>query len=108
MTTRTQILRSSTAGPQPAAGTRAPGELWTTFPDLQLGVIDASKNAQKLIAVRYFSASANYATGDFVVQAGALYAAQGEIPAGAFNASQWTRIGAATDAGGPYLPIAGG
>src|SRR4029077_13977118 len=42
------------------------------------------------------------------VQAGALYAAKGAITAGAFNASQWTRIGAATDAGGPYLPIAGG
>src|SRR4029077_4793012 len=82
--------------------------MWTTFPDLQFGVIDTSRNAQKLIAVRYFSASANYATGDFVVQAGALYAAKGAITAGAFNASQWTRIGAATDAGGPYLPTARG
>ena len=108
MTTRQQILRSSTPGQVPAAGTRQPGELWTTFPDLQLGVIDASRNAQKLVAVRYFSASANYAAGDFVIQAGALYVAKGAVPAGAFNASQWTKVAAATDAGGPYLPIAGG
>ena len=108
MTTRQQILRSSTPGQVPAAGTRAPGELWTTFPDLQLGVIDASKTAQKLIAVRFFSAAASYAAGDFVIQAGALYAAKAPITAGAFNATQWTKVAAATDAGGPYLPIAGG
>ena len=55
MTTRVQALRSSTRADLPAAGTRLPGELWTNFPDLQLGVIDASKNAQRLVAVRYFS-----------------------------------------------------
>ena len=108
MTTRVQALRSSNTGAVPAAGTRLPGELWTNFPDLQMGVIDGSKTAQKLVAVRYFSASANYATGDFVIQAGVLYAAKAAITAGAFNSTQWTRIGAATDAGGPYLPIAGG
>ena len=108
MTTRVQALRSSTSGAVPAAGSRLPGELWSNFPDLQLGVIDASKNAQKLIAVRYFSTTANYATGDFVIQAGALYAAKGAITAGAFNSTQWVKIAAATDADGPYLAIAGG
>ena len=68
MTTRQQILRSSTPGQVPAAGTRMPGEMWTTFPDLQIGVIDASRNAQRLIAVRYFSAAANYVAGDFVIR----------------------------------------
>ena len=82
-----------------------PGEMWTTFPDLQFGVIDASRNAQKLIAVRYFSTSANYATGDFVVQAGALYAAKGAITAGAFNATQWTKLLVAADVPAA-LPIA--
>ena len=105
MTTRGQILRSSVTGNAPAAGTRAPGEMWTTFPDLQFGVIDASRNAQKLIAVRYFSTSANYATGDFVVQAGALYAAKGAITAGAFNATQWTKLLVAADVPAA-LPIA--
>ena len=108
MTNRPQILRSSTPGQVPAAGSRLPGELWTTFPDLQLGVIDASKNAQKLIAVRFFSTAANYAAGDFVIQAGVLYVAKGAVTAGVFNSTQWTKVAAATDLGGPYLPIAGG
>ena len=108
MTTRVQTLRSSNTGAVPAAGTRTPGELWTNFPDLQLGVIDASKNAQKLVAVRYFSTTANYAVGDFVIQAGVLYVAKSAVTAGAFNATQWTQIAASTDANGPYLAIAGG
>ena len=104
MTTRGQILRSSVTGNAPAAGTRAPGELWTTFPDLQLGVIDATKTAQKLIAVRYFSTQANYATNDYVVQAGKIYFAKGAITAGAFNASQWTALADSAS----FMPIAGG
>ena len=108
MTTRGQVLRSSITGNVPAAGARMPGEMWTNFPDLQLGVIDASRNAQRLIAVRYFSTAANYVAGDFVIQAGALYIAKSAITAGAFNSTQWTKVAAATDAGGPYLPIAGG
>ena len=71
---RVQVLRSSTSGALPTAGARLPGEVFANFPDLQLGVIDGSKNPQKLIAVRFFSASANYAIGDFVVQAGSLTA----------------------------------
>src|SRR4029077_4088141 len=80
--------------------------LWTTFPDLQLGVIDAAKTAQRLVAVRYFSTSANYVAGDFVIQAGVLYVAKGAVSAGAFNAANWTQVAAATDAGGPYLSAA--
>jgi hypothetical protein len=87
MTTRIQALRSSTTQAVPAAGTRLPGELWTNFPDLQMGVIDASRNAQKLVAVRYFSTTANYVAGDMVVQSGAQYTANGAITAGAFNAT---------------------
>jgi hypothetical protein len=108
MTTRVQALRSSTTQAVPAAGTRLPGELWTNFPDLQLGVIDASKNAQKLVGVRFFSATANYAVGDFVIQAGVLYVAKVAVTAGAFNATQWTQVAAATDPGGPYLSVASG
>ena len=108
MTTRVQTLRSSTTGNVPAAGTRMPGELWTNFPDLQMGVIDASKNAQRLVAVRYFSTQANYVVGDFVIQAGALYVAKAAVTAGAFNAGQWTYIGSSTDPNGPFLPLVGG
>jgi hypothetical protein len=107
MTTRYQSLRSSISGNLPAAGTRLPGELWVNFPDLQLGLIDASKTAQKLIAVRYFSTTATYAAGDVVVQAGALYVANGAVPPGAFTAAQWTKVSTATDLAG-YLALAGG
>jgi hypothetical protein len=83
--------------------------MWTTFPDLQLGVIDASRNAQKLIAVRYFSTLANYAVGDFVVQAGALYAAVAASAPGAFNAANWSKLVNAADAAAlPYVPVIGG
>ena len=107
MTTRSQNLRSSTPGQVPPAGTRQPGEIWMTFPDIQLGYIDASRNAQKLLAVRFFSALANYVVGDFVIQAGKLYFAKGAVPASAFNAGQWTQIAALTDLA-TYLPLVGG
>jgi hypothetical protein len=70
-----------------------PGELYVNWPDGQLGVVNSASNAQDLIAVRYFSTLANYALGDFAVQAGQLYRATQAISAGAFNASQWTQVG---------------
>ena len=107
MTNRVQNFRTPTSGVAPAAGTRLPGEVWMNFPDLQLGVIDASKNAQKLIAVRFFSASANYATGDFAVQGGKLWFANGAVTAGAFNSTQWTQIAGLSDIPAAYvLPTA--
>ena len=107
MTNRVQNFRTPTSGVAPAAGTRLPGEVWINFPDLQLGVIDASKNAQKLIAVRFFSASANYATGDFAVQGGKLWFANGAVTAGAFNSTQWTQIAGLSDIPAAYvLPAA--
>ena len=104
MTSRVQTLRSSTTGNTPGSGTRQPGELWLNFADFQLGMIDASRNAQKLVAVRYFQTTANYSAGDMVVQAGALYIANGSITAGAFNASNWTKVATATDIAGIVIP----
>ena len=107
MTSRVQANRSSVSGNVPAAGTRQPGELWINFPDLQLGAIDVSRNAQKLIAVRFFSTLANYVAGDFVIQGGKLYFAKGAVPAGAFNAGQWSQVAALTDIPALYvLPTA--
>ena len=97
MVNRVQTLRSSTAGNRPAAGTRSPGELYTNWPDKQLGVIDATQNPMDLIAVRFFSATAAYATGDFVLQAGQLYQAKSNLAAGAFNASNWNKVTVAND-----------
>jgi hypothetical protein len=111
MTSRVQTLRSSTTGATPAAGTRQPGELWLNFADFALGFIDASKNAQRITAVRYFQTTANYAVGDFVIQAGALYVANVAVTAGAFSAPQWNKIALTSDittALGVYLPLSGG
>ena len=107
MTTRGQNLRSSTPGQSPPAGTRLPGELWINFADLQMGYIDAGKNAQRVVAVRYFSTAANYAIGEFVIQSGALYVAMSAVSAGAFNSGQWTKIATMGDIPTPYvLPVA--
>ena len=107
MANRVQTLRSSTTRNVPATGTRQPGELWTNFPDLQIGVIDASQVAQKFVAVRYFSTLANYVADEIVVQAGAIWIANGAITAGVFNASQWTKIASTADVPAVYvLPTA--
>lgn len=107
MTTRGQNLRSTITGNVPAASTRAPGEIWMNFPDKQLGVIDTARAAQPFLAVRFFSNTADYAAGAFVVQAGGIYTAKAAITAGAFNASQWTKLATMDDSFG-YMPIAGG
>ena len=107
MTTRGQFLRSSTPGQKPAAGTRQPGEMWLNFPDRQIGLIDTTKTAQPVIAVRFFSTSANYAAGDFVVQAGGIWVAKASVTAGAFNPTQWSELAYLTDIPAPYvLPTA--
>ena len=107
MTTRGQNLRSSTPGQIPAAGTRQPGEIWMNFPDKQLGVIDTTKTAQKMLAVRFFSTSASYVAGEFVVQAGGVWVAKGAVPAGAFTPSQWNELAYLTDIPALYvLPVA--
>ena len=60
-----------------------------------------------MIAVRFFSTSANYAAGDFVVQAGGIWVANTSITAGAFNPSQWRELAYLTDIPAIYvLPIA--
>jgi hypothetical protein len=107
VTSRVQVFRTPTTGVAPAAGARQPGELWLNFADFQLGMIDASKTAQKLMAVRYFQTTANYAVGDFVIQAGSLYVANTAITAGAFSALQWNRITTVADLPSAYvLPTA--
>jgi hypothetical protein len=90
---RVQTNRNTITGVIPSVGARKPGELYTNFADLQLGLIDASQTPQDLLAVRFFSPTASYAGGVFVVHAGALYVSSGPIVSGAFNPTQWTRIG---------------
>jgi len=108
MTNRVQTIRSSVAGSRPASGSRTPGELYTNWPDLQLGVIDGSKNPLDLIAIRFFSAGASYAIGNYAVQAGNLYRAKSAVTPAAFNAAQWDRIALVTDSFPQYLLLTGG
>jgi len=92
MIDRVQTLRSSVKGQRPANGTRQIGEFYVNFADYQFGTINTSSVALDLIAVRYFSAAADYSIGEFVVQAGILYRASTAVTAGAFNPAQWTRV----------------
>ena len=92
MPQRVQTLRTSTKLQRPTAGSREPGELYVSFPDLQLGVINVGKAAQDLLAIRFFSSATDYVAGDFVINAGVGYKAKGAITAGAFNAANWDTI----------------
>jgi hypothetical protein len=90
---RVQTNRFFAAGARPPAASRKPGELYLNAPELQLGLVDASQTPQDLLAVRFFSPTAAYSTGVFIVNAGILYVSNTSVPAGAFNVSQWTKIG---------------
>jgi hypothetical protein len=108
MVMRVQTLRSSVKLQRPGAGTREPGELFANFADLQLGMIDAGKNAVDLIAVRFFSAATDYVAGNFVLQGGTIYRAKAGITAGAFNAANWDAVSTAADLAGKENAIAAG
>jgi hypothetical protein len=93
MPIRVQTLRSSTKGQRPAANSREVGELYVNLADLQFGVINATKDPQDLVAVRFWSTATDYVAGNHVIQAGNLYRAKGAIASGAaFNATQWDLI----------------
>jgi microcystin-dependent protein len=90
-----QSLRSTAPNTAPAAGARSPGELWVNFPDGQIGSIDEAQNPVPFVGVRYFSSQTNYAIGDHVVYAGALYRAIAPVIPAAFDQLQWTLAGGA-------------
>ena len=79
----------ATAFPNPVE----PGEIAVNTANRQLAVGDAASGSLgsplMLIAVRYFDARAQYATGEFVAQAGVIYRAKAAVVPGAFNATQW-------------------
>jgi hypothetical protein len=90
MTSRIQSLRSSTKGARPPAG-RAVGELYTNFPDKQIGVVGPTGNID-LVPVRFFSETADYAIGDLVARGGDIYRAAVAVTAGAWDGTKWTDI----------------
>jgi hypothetical protein len=87
--------------------TLQPREIAVNIPNLQLALGDAGGTPLPLLAVRYFSTTASYAAGAYVVQAGTLYRAKGTVSPGAFVAAQWDEIagGAAGGGGGASLTI---
>lgn len=106
MPNRVQTLRSNVAGNRPSG--RLPGELYVNWADGQLGAVNGSSTPQDLIAVRFFSNTANYAIGNYVVQGNYLYRAIAAVAAGNFNATQWSQVATLADLAAGYLPLSGG
>jgi hypothetical protein len=100
-----QILNTTVSGRHPPAGKLA-GESYVNFADMQFGVADGTKN-NDLLAVRFFSSSANYSVGDHIVQGGKLYEAIIPSAPGAFNAPNWSKVIISTDTAA-FLPLIGG
>jgi hypothetical protein len=71
------------------------GEIYTNFSDFQLGVIDATKNPQDLLAIRFHSATAKYQANDIVVYGDTIYQAKAAVGPKAFTATDWTAISGA-------------
>jgi hypothetical protein len=93
MPNQVRALRSSTSQNRPTG--RLPGELYVNFADNQLGTINPSNTATDLIAVRYFSLTANYFIGDHVIYSGILYRALAASNPGPFVQANWSLIGGA-------------
>jgi hypothetical protein len=91
MPNQVRALRSSTSQNRPTG--RLPGELYVNFADNQFGVINPSNAATDLIAVRYFSATASYFIGDYVIYQGIMYRALAPSNPGSFIPANWSVIG---------------
>lgn len=89
MTQRTQFARAYNTG-ESVSG-QPEGTPFINFADLSLE-IQGPLGAIKLLPIRIFSEAANYAAGDIVAQGGGLYAAPAPVPAGAFDAGDWTSL----------------
>lgn len=108
MTARVQHYRLTTTNTSPAVSARPTGELWFNYPDQRIGFIDSAKAPQDLLGVRRHAATATYATGDFVFQAGQLYRAKAALAPKAFTASDWDQLIAQPFTDGRYLQLSGG
>lgn len=100
-----QYRHRRTSSPTTAfPATIEPGEIAVNTANRQIAVGDAQSGLPlgqplQLIGMRFFDARAQYALGDFVVQANNIYRAKALIAPGAFNASQWDLIGARDEGG---------
>jgi hypothetical protein len=92
-----------TAGALPPNLPLAIGELALNIPDRQL-FSSAGGSPLPMIGVRVWAATAAYAVGDMVANAGVLYTCKTAHGPQAFTASNWSLIGGS----GSFLPITGG
>ena len=88
--TRIQTIRSSVSGARPSG--REPGELYSNWPDKQLGVVDAARQPIDLIPIRFHSTTGAYAAGDMVKYQQKLYQARQAIVPGNFDPTLWDEI----------------
>lgn len=108
MTARVQHQRFSATTQIPGALSRATGEMWVNYPDLRMGVIDNSKTAQDLLAIRRYATTSTYLGGDFMVMGGQIYRAKALTPPHAFAPNEWDQVQTLPDADGRYLRLTGG
>jgi hypothetical protein len=87
------ILRSSTPGSVPPGGTTA-GSPWVNWGDMAFGVHDGT-SGQQLLAVRFWSAVANYVVGDHVLSGGNIYRANAPNTGQPPPSASWTPAGGA-------------
>lgn len=101
MTSTVKFLRSTTPGARPNKDPSKEGTLYVNFADEQIGFLDGAGKPKDFLAVRVFSALANYSADDMVAHSGKIYRAPGPIAAGAFSVAAWEEVGKAY-----VLPVA--
>jgi hypothetical protein len=90
MTQPIRILRSSTVGHRPPAGT-PDGSPYVNFGENQFGVNNAGTNVD-LLGIPKFSPNVVYQPSTAIVYQGTIYIANTTVPAGAFNPAAWSLL----------------
>lgn len=91
-----KVLRSVVPGKRPNKAATIRGMPFVNYSDKQFGFMSVDGDPDSLIAVRFFSDKAQYATNDVVVYSGNIYRANTAIVPGPWNAAQWDVV-----SGGP-------
>lgn len=106
MVARIQQSRFITPGQRPTTGTERAGTLFVNLADQQIGMIDSAQAPVDLLPVRQFSTAAAYALGDIAKVGMQLLRTTQATGPGAFNATHWRLIDAASIAVGtaPTMP----
>jgi len=89
MASKFKISRSATAGNRPTNTTSNTGELYTNFPDMQLGVHNIAGDAMDLLAIRFHSDTANYVLDDLVYYNGGFQKCINAHSAKVFDQVDW-------------------